>query len=154
MQTAKQLSVTLINKPGRLAAMLTALSKNKVGFQALAVMDSGERGTVRFVPSQEQYAAATEVLDRLNVRYEPTDVLMVEVPNQPGAFRKICERLAAEHLNIDYAYASFAERGAKGGGRAIIKVNNLLKAQQVLGVNGSPIARKKLPVRRPPMRAR
>jgi hypothetical protein len=154
MQTAKQLSVTLVNKPGRLAAMLTALSKSKVGFQALAVMDSGDRGTVRFVPNQEQYAAATEVLDRLNVRYEPTDVLMVEVPNQPGAFRKICERLAAEHLNIDYAYASFAERGAKGGGRAVIKVNNLLKAQKVLGENGSPIARKKLPVRRPPMRSR
>ena len=154
MQTAKQLSVTLVNKPGRLAAMLTALSKSKVGFQALAVMDSGDRGTVRFVPNQEQYADATEVLDRLNVRYEPTDVLMVEVPNQPGAFRKICERLAAEHLNIDYAYASFAERGAKGGGRAVIKVNNLLKAQRVLGVNGSPIARKKLPVRRPPMRSR
>ena len=30
MQTAKQLSVTLVNKPGRLAAMLTALNKEKV----------------------------------------------------------------------------------------------------------------------------
>jgi hypothetical protein len=106
------------------------------------------------VPSHDQYAAATEVLARLNVRYEPTDVLVVEVPNQPGAFRKICERLAAEHLNIDYAYASFAERGAKGGGLAVIKVNNLLKAQKVLGTNGSPAARKKLPVRRPPVRSR
>jgi len=154
MQTAKQLSVSLINKPGRLAAMLTALSKDKVNFRALSVMDSGDRGTVRFVPSPEQFAAATEVLDRLNVRYEATDVLLVEVPNQPGAFRKICERLAAEHLNIDYAYASFAERGTKGGGLAVIKVNNLLKAQKVLGENGAPVSRKKLPMRRPPMRAR
>jgi hypothetical protein len=88
------------------------------------------------------------------VRYEATDVLLVEVPNQPGAFRKICERLAADHLNIDYAYASFAERGAKGGGLAVFKVNNLLKAQKVLGENGSPASRKKLPMRRPPMRAR
>jgi hypothetical protein len=154
MQTAKQLSVSLVNKPGRLAAMLTALSKDKVNFRALSVMDSGDRGTVRFVPSAEQFAAATEVLDRLNVRYEATDVLLVEVPNQPGAFRKICERLAADHLNIDYAYASFAERGAKGGGLAVFKVNNLLKAQKVLGENGSPASRKKLPMRRPPMRAR
>lgn len=43
MQTAKQLSVSLVNKPGRLADMLTALSKEKVNFRALAVMDSGER---------------------------------------------------------------------------------------------------------------
>jgi len=154
MQTAKQLSVSLVNKPGRLAAMLTALAKSKVGFQALAVMDSGDRGTVRFVPNPDQFAAATEVLDRLNVRYEPTEVLMVEVPNQPGAFRKICERLAAEHLNIDYAYASFAERSVKKGGLAIIKVNDLAKAQKVLGVNGTSTPRKKLPVRRPPVRSR
>lgn len=152
MQTAKQLSVSLVNKPGRLAAMLTALAKSKVDFQALAVMDSGDRGTVRFVPNPEHYAAATEVLDRLNVRYDPTEVLMVEVPNQPGAFRKICERLAAEHLNIDYAYASFTERTVKKGGLAIIKVNDLAKAQKVLGVNGTSTPRKKLPVRRPPVR--
>ena len=154
MQTAKQLSVSLVNKPGRLAAMLTALSKGKVSFQALAVMDSGDRGRVRFVPGQEQFAAATEVLDRLNMRYEASDVLLVEVPNQPGAFGKVCERLAAEHLNIAYAYASFAGRGVKGGGLAVIKVNSLLKAQKVLGENGAPVNRKKLPVRRPLMRAR
>ncbi len=154
MQTAKQLSVSLVNKPGRLAAMLTALGKSKVNFEALSVMDSGDRGTVRFVPQKDQFAAATEVLDRLNVRYEASDVLLVEIPNQPGAFRKVCERLAADHLNIDYAYASFTGRSAKGGGAAVIKVNNLLKAQKVLSENGSPVSRKKLPVRRPPMRAR
>ncbi len=153
MHTAKQLSVSLVNKPGRLAAMLTALSKSKVNFRALSVMDSGDRGTVRFVPEQEQFTAAAEVLDKLNVRHDVADVLLVEVPNQPGAFRKICERLAAEHLNIDYAYASFAERSAKGGGLAVFKVNDLLKAQKVLGENGAPMGRRKLPVRRPPVRA-
>ena len=60
MQTAKQLSVSLVNKPGRLAAMMTALSKEKVNFQALSVMDSGDRGTVRFVP--EDLDTAMEVL--------------------------------------------------------------------------------------------
>ena len=50
MQTAKQLSVSLVNKPGRLATLLAALSKEKVNFRALSVMDTGERGTLRFVP--------------------------------------------------------------------------------------------------------
>jgi len=147
MQTAKQLSVSLANKPGRLAAMLTALNKEKVSFRALVVMDTGTRGTVRFVP--DELSAATDVLERLSVRYEATDVLLVEVPKQAGAFRKICERLAAEHLNIDYVYASFAERGSKGGGLAVIKVNNLAKAQRVLSENGASNARRQFPVRRP-----
>ena len=66
MQTAKQLSVTLANKPGRLAAMLAALNKEKVTCRALSVMDCGERGTVRFVP--DDFAAATKVLEKINVR--------------------------------------------------------------------------------------
>ena len=62
MQTAKQLSVRLVNKPGRLADMLGALAKEKVSFRALTVMDSGERGTVRFVP--DELETATAVLGR------------------------------------------------------------------------------------------
>jgi hypothetical protein len=131
--------------------MLTALNKGKVNFKALAVMDSGDRGRVRFVP--DDFSAATAVLDKLNVRYDAATVLLVEVPKQAGAFRRICERLAAEHLNIDYAYSSFAEPGGKVGGLAVLKVNNLGKAQKVLSENGTPRSRKQLPVRRP-MRGR
>ena len=148
MQTAKQLSVTLANKPGRLAAMLAALSKGKVDFRALVVMDTGERGTIRFVPSD--HAAATEVLAKSNIGFDTADVLLVEVPGQPGGFCKICERLAAEHLNIDYAYCSFQTPGnAKGGVLAVIKVNDLSKAQRVLSDNGAAGARRKQPGRRP-----
>jgi hypothetical protein len=147
MQTGKQLSVILVNKPGRLAAMLAALNKEKVKLKALCVMDSGERGHIRFVP--EDPAAAMQILDRNSFRYEAADVLLTEIPNQSGGFRKVCERLAAEHLNIDYAYCAFgAETGSKGGGLAVIRVNDLAKAQRVLSENGIP-AKRKLPVRRP-----
>ena len=154
MQTAKQLSVSLVNKPGRLAGVLAALNKEKVAFRALSVMDSGDRGTVRFVP--EDAAKAIQVLNDLNMRHDAADVLLVEVPAQQGGFRKVCERLASEHLNIDYAYCSFAQDGAKRGCLAVIKVNDLAKAQRVLGENGgaavrkaAAVTRKKLPVRRP-----
>ena len=134
MQMAKQLSVSLVNKPGRLADILTTLNKGKVSFRALAVMDCGERGTVRFVP--DDVAAAEELLEKLSIRYDATDVLLVEMSNQPGGFRKVCEHLAADHLNIDYAYCAFDGAGkAKGGMLAVIKVNDLAKAQRVLSEN-------------------
>jgi hypothetical protein len=148
MRVAKQLSVRLVNKPGRLAAMLGAMAKHKVGFYALVVMDSGDRGTIRFVP--DDYQAAAEVLDAINIRHDDADVLLVEVPSQPGAFRKVCEHLAADHLNIDYAYSSFGvQPGMKGGSLAIIKVNDLSKAQKVLSENGGAARRRQvLPARR------
>ena len=145
MQTAKQLSVSLVNKPGRLADMLTALGRSKVNFRALSVMDSGERGSVRFVP--DDFNAAVFVLDQSNIRYDATDVLLVEIPNKAGGFRKICEKLAAEHLNIDYAYCSLGGGGKLAGGvLAVVKVNDLAKAQRVLSENGT--SRKKMPFRR------
>ncbi len=145
MQTAKQLSVSLVNKPGRLADMLAALNKEKVNFRAFSVMDSGDRGTVRFVP--DDFDAATEVLDKMNVRFDKTDVLLVEVPPKNGAFRKICQRLGSHHLNIDYAYCSFDTESTKGGVLAVIKVNDLAKARKALQENGG--SRRKPPGRRP-----
>ena len=145
MQTAKQVSVSLANKPGRLADTLAALNKEKVNFRALSVMDSGDRGTVRFVP--DDFDAATEVLGKMNVRFDKTEVLLVEVPRKNGAFRKICERLGAHHLNIDYAYCSFDTVGSKGGVLAVIKVNDLAKAQKALQEDGG--SRRKTPGRRP-----
>lgn len=147
MQTAKQVSVTLVNKPGRLAALLSALGKEKVNLRALAVMDSGLRSTLRFVPDDVNSALAA--LDSLNMSYEVTDVLLVEVAGQAGAFVKTCERLAAEHLNIDYAYSAFTPaKGAKSGALAVIKLNDLAKAQRVLtSTNG--VSRTKRPGRRP-----
>lgn len=148
METAKQLSVSLVNKPGRLASMLTALNKGKVNFRALAVMDSGERGTIRFVP--DDFDAAVKILKQINAEYDATKVLLLEIPSQPGAFRNICERLAAEHLNIDYAYCSFLPSNkAKGGPMAVLKVNNLTKAQRVLSENGAAAATRRKPGRRP-----
>ena len=148
MQTAKQLSVSLVNKPGRLADMLAALNKGKVNFRALAVMDSGTRGTVRFVPND--IAAATSVLEKINIRHEAADVLLVEVPSQQGGFRKICEKLAAEHLNIDYAYCSFDAGGkTRGGVLAVIKVNDLAKAQRLLSLNGTISRKRTMTFRRP-----
>lgn len=148
METAKQVSVSLVNKPGRLSAMLAALAKGKVALRALAVMDSGDRGRVRFVP--DDFSAASDVLEKMNTRFEVSDVLLVDLPAQPGAFRKICEKLANEHLNIDYAYCSFSR--PKGGELAVVRVNDLAKAQKILGENGT--ARRRVLQGRRPMYSR
>ena len=147
MQTSKQLSVTLVNKPGRLSNVLSALTKGKVHCLALSVMNAGDRGTLRIVPDNLQ--AATEVLEKQNIRFETADVLLAPVPHQNGALSKICERLAAEHMNIDYVYCALGSPSkGKGGAMVVIKVNDLIKAQRVLSDNGGA-ARRKRPGRRP-----
>ena len=53
----------------------------------------------------------------------------------------------ASHLEMDYSYSAY--KAGKGGGVAVVKVNNLSKAQRVLGEGATNGAKKKLPRRRP-----
>jgi len=147
MQTAKQFSVRLVNKPGRLSSVLSALSKEKVDLVALSVMDAGDRSTLRFVPDDP--ALARSALETLQTEFETADVLVTEISGRNGAFRHICERLANEHLNVDYAYGSCSHFGGRGQSCAVVKVNDLAKAQRVLSEARSRNGRSKSVGRRP-----
>src|SRR5438874_8599660 len=128
MQTRKQVTVFLENKPGRLAQVLSALAHGKINIVALTVMDRHEHGVLRLVTEDE--AATVKALQSLNAHFTESDVLVIELKNQPGALANLCERLAQEHVNIDYAYCSSGGRNGKVFG--IFKVSNLDKAQRLL----------------------
>jgi hypothetical protein len=128
METTKQVSVFLENKPGRLANVLSALAREKVNITALTVMDSHEHSVLRVVTND--LARTLQVLNGLGARHAESDVLVVELRNQPGALARVCELLGAEHINIEYAYCSAGGRNGKTFG--IFKVSNTDKAMKVL----------------------
>jgi hypothetical protein len=132
MLLQKQITVFLENKPGRLAQLLSELARVKINIIALTVMDRHEHGVLRVVTDDP--AATVKALQALNAHLTESEVLAVELRNQPGALAHICETLAAEHVNIEYAYCSSGGRNGKVYG--IFKVSNLEKAQRVL--NDSP----------------
>jgi hypothetical protein len=144
VQTARQVSVFLENKPGRLAKVLSALAREKVNLTALTVMDSHEHNVLRFVTND--LAATVEVLKSLGTPHAETEVVQMELRNQPGALAHICEVLAQEHVNIDYAYCSAGGRNGKAVG--VFKLSNAEKAMRVLG-DGSNHSGRKRNERRP-----
>ena len=89
------------------------------------------------------------VLTSLGTPFQETDVLVVEMDNRPGSLARVCEKLAAEHVNIDYAYCSAGSR--KGGGTVgIFKVSNMIKASHALTNNhNQPSRQRQKPGRRP-----
>jgi hypothetical protein len=128
METTKQVSVFLENKPGRLAQVLLALAREKVNVIALTIMDSHEHSVLRLVTND--LPKTTQVLDGLNAQHTQSEVLMVDLRNQPGALARVCEQLATDHVNIDYAYCSSGGRNGKVVG--VFKVSNIEKALRVL----------------------
>src|SRR5262249_56976414 len=120
MQTTKQISVFLENKPGRLANVLLALAREKVNITALSVMDSHEHNVLRFVA--DDLDTTRQVLKDLSIPFNESEILVVDLRNQPGELAHVCELLGAEHINIEYAYCSSGGRNGKVAG--IFKVSN------------------------------
>jgi len=129
METTRQVSVFLENKPGRLANVLSALAREKVNVTAMTVMDSHEHSVLRLVTGD--LAKTVQVLRALGTPYTETDVLLVELRNQPGALAHMCEQLAGEHINIDYCYISSGGRNGRVMG--VFKLPSNEKAMRVLG---------------------
>lgn len=132
MDVQTQFSIFLINKPGVLANVTGALAKAKVNIVALALMDSGEHGTLRIVCDDADKTRT--VLGKTHDRWTESDVLVLSLDNNPGAFADISEELAREHVNITYAYVT----GGAAGGKttAVFKLADLKKALTVLKHHG------------------
>jgi hypothetical protein len=131
VETTKQITVFLENKPGRLANVLSALARQKINITAMSVMDRHEHSVLRVVTDDP--AATVQLAQSLNMPCTESDVLVVELRNQPGALAHVCEVLAAEHINVDYAYCSSGGRNGRVVG--IFKVSNADKAMRVLAAS-------------------
>jgi len=128
MRVVTQFSVFLVNKPGVLAQVMSALAKAKINVTALTLMDSSEHGVLRLVCNGAD--RVRNVLNQTHGYFTETEVLAVELTNRPGAFAAAAEALAQAHVNISYAYCT---GGAPGGKTtAIFKVADLKKALRVL----------------------
>src|SRR5436305_5696150 len=91
VETTRQISVFLENKPGRLANVLLALAREKVNITALTVMDSHEHNVLRFVADDLDQTRG--VLKEMSIPFAETEVVLVELRNQPGELAHVCEVL-------------------------------------------------------------
>lgn len=144
MTVVKQFSIFMVNKPGILAKVLGEFAKSKVNIIAMTMMDSAEHGVMRIVFSQVDLAH--EILERLNLPYNETNVLCVTLSNQTGALADVAEKLAKNHVNISYAYCTAGARGGKTTG--VLKVTDVKKASKILEAHSKKQSKSKPVVRR------
>jgi hypothetical protein len=140
VQTSRQLSIHLENKPGRLANVLSALAGERVNIVAMSVMDSHDNQVLRIVVDDP--GRARTCVRALNMAPNETDVVVAELRNQPGALAHVCELLASEHVNIDYCYCSAGGKNGKTMG--IFKVSNHDRALRALSSENVNARRKQI----------
>ena len=110
----EQISIFIENKSGRLAEITRILGDAGINIRALSLADTSDFGILRLIVNDVESAKA--VLKEKGFTVNKTEVIAVEVPDQPGGLSAILQTLDSDQINVEYMYA-FVERC---GGNAVI----------------------------------
>jgi len=102
---AKQLSIFLENKSGRLTEVTEVLGNAGVNLSAMSIADNSDFGILRCIVSDPD--KAYKVLKEKGFAVKVTDVIGFNVPNTSGSLAVILKYLSDNGVFIEYMY-SFA----------------------------------------------
>lgn len=106
-----QLSVFLENRPGSLMEPLKVLAAADVNLVSISLADTEQFGILRLVLKDWEYAKS--VLEKDGWVVNVSDVVAVDVDDQPGGLAKMLAILAEAGINIEYMYAFALRRNVK-----------------------------------------
>ena len=102
-KTIKQISLFSENKPGRLAKLSDVLGKEKINIRAFTIAESGDFGIIRLIVDHPE--TAHDVLKKEGFTVSETEVIAIEISDEPGSLKDAVKLFADGDINIDYAYA-------------------------------------------------
>ncbi|MBP5257841.1 MAG: amino acid-binding protein [Prevotella sp.] len=100
---AKQLSIFLENKSGRLTEVTDILGKAGINLSAMSIADNSDFGILRCIVSDPD--AAYKVLKDAHFAVKITDVIGFTCPNTSGSLAVVMKYLAEEDVFIEYMYS-------------------------------------------------
>lgn len=103
----QQISIFLENRAGRLNTVTRVLGDEKVNIRALSLADTSDFGILRLIVDQPDKAKT--VLTAEGFTLTLTEVIAVEVPDQPGGLADVLALLSNAGVNVEYMYA-FVEK--------------------------------------------
>ncbi len=129
--TVQQISVTLENVPGALAALVDLMEKEDITPKAIAAASVAKDSMVRLIVSDPQKAVT--ILESFHYNYEVRPVLAVEVPLHPMGMNAIVKPLRDGDINIHYFYTTIDRIGKET--ILIIGVDRVERATEILQQN-------------------
>jgi hypothetical protein len=98
----KQLSLFLENRPGALSRPVKLLAKAKFNILTLSLADTEHFGILRFIVPDWEKAKA--LLEKEGFVVNVTDMVVMEVADEPGALAEILLAIEKAQVNLEYMY--------------------------------------------------
>ncbi len=129
MPRTTQLTLSLVSRPGTLAALTRTLADGGVNITALSAAEVSGRGKIRLLVNDP--VRAKRALRKAKYRVSEEPAFALRLRNKPGALARVAARLAKERINVRSIYATTVGLGSAAVGLPV--GGNASKARRVLG---------------------
>ena len=99
---AKQLTVFIENRAGRLSEVLSVLGKNNVNIVSLSLADTTEYGLLRILVDDP--ATGKEKLTKSGFSSLLSNVSIIKIRHEAGSLQKLLKLIDDNGINIEYMY--------------------------------------------------
>ena len=128
---AKQLTVFIENRSGRLAEVLEVLKENNVSILSLSLADTTEYGLLRLIV--DNAALGREKLTENGFSSLLSDVSIIKIPHKVGSLQKLLRVIDGNGISIEYMYGLSIESDEA---YVVVKASDIAKMDAVLSENG------------------
>lgn len=128
---AKQLSVFIENRQGRLGEVLNVLKSNDVNILSMSLADTTEYGLLRLIVNKPEIGR--EQLSKDGFSTMITDVIILKISHESGSLQSLLSLLSSNDINVEYMYGLSID-----GHEAyvVLKASDLFKTEKLLENNG------------------
>ena len=128
---AKQLTVFIENRTGRLCEVLNVLKANKVNILSLSLADTTEFGLLRLIVDDP--ALGKEKLSEGGFSSLLSDVSVIKIPHTAGSLQELLRVIDKAGVNIEYMYGLSIEAE---DAHVVLKASDAEAIDRILAENG------------------
>ena len=128
---AKQLTVFIENRTGRLSEVLGVLKNNGVNILSLSLADTTEYGLLRLIV--DDAAKGKEKLTENGFSSLLSDVSIIKIPHKVGSLQTLLKAIDENGINIEYMYGLSIDSDEA---YVVLKASSTEKIDKILADNG------------------
>ena len=128
---AKQLSVFIENRQGRLGEVLNVLKNNNVNILSLSLADTTEYGLLRLIVNNPELGK--DMLSKEGFSNLLSEVLVIRIAHISGSLQELIAKLSESGINVEYMYGLSTNVDQAF---VVLKASCVEKAIEVLKANG------------------
>ena len=128
---AKQLTVFIENRAGRLSEVLNVLKQGGVNIISMSLADTTEFGLLRLIV--DDATMGKEMLTQHGFSSLLSDVSIIKIPHRVGSLQELLQAIDDKGVNIEYMYGLSIDTNQA---YVVLKASDVHRVDTILSENG------------------